>query len=143
MSDDAKVTDVTDNIDASVDASVDATPAPEFYNVGFVFKQISMHYKREFDKINFIAPAQLVDGSVVEFTDGENADGKSVVLAVARIRFRNRCVVNGEGGDLFLVCQLSDLTFNRTVVPITTKPAASAESQPAESADSQPAASVD
>jgi hypothetical protein len=122
----ARVEDVTDNIAesqpvAETSQSAPTQAAPELYNLAQAFRLIAEKYSdRKFDKINVITPPQIVDGGLMEFAD---TDGK--FLAAARTRFRNKIVINDQSGDLLLLCQLSDLSFNATVLPIsiTDKPA--------------------
>ena len=108
-----RVEEIVDNVQASEPAESEAPQDPGFFNIAFVLEATSKHYKREFKNIKMITPAQVVDGSVIEFADDDNT-----IVAVARVRFRNKLIVNQPDGGLFMVTQLSDLTFSRSVLPL-------------------------
>lgn len=113
-----RVEDVTD-APAPVAAQPSATqvPQPEFYNLAEAVKAVSTFYEREFPKLSFNTPAQITDGCVVEFID----TSMSVTVATARVRVRNRLIVNNENGDMFLQVHMSDLAFSRSSVPVVSK----------------------
>jgi hypothetical protein len=94
-----------------------AVPAPELFNIAEAFKMVSKHYERDFPKMTFNTPQQITDGCIVEFVDSS----MGVTVATARVRVRNRLVVNNETGDMFLLTQLSDLAYSRSVVPLSVK----------------------
>lgn len=99
------------------DAAAPATPPPppEFYNLTVALQMISANYERDFPKLSFNTPHQIVDGSVAEFID----TSMGVTVATARIRIRNRLVVNNENGELSMVVHLSDMTFARPSVNLS------------------------
>ena len=88
---------------------------PEFFNLTVALQMISANYERDFPKLSFNTPHQIVDGSVAEFID----TSMGVTIATARIRIRNRLVVNNENGELTMVVHLSDMTFARPSVNLT------------------------
>lgn len=112
-----RVEDITDKPEAAPAVTPAVTSTPDFYNLAETIKAISKFYEREFPKMSFNTPAQITDGCVVEFID----TSMNVTVASARVRIRNRLIVNNENGDMFLQVHLSDLAFSRSSVPVTTK----------------------
>lgn len=102
----------SDNIAPVSSPPQETTPAeavPEFYNLKVALQLISAHYERDFPKLSFNTSHQIIDGSLVDFID----TSMGVTVATARIRIRNRLVVNNENGELTMVVHLSDMTFAR------------------------------
>jgi hypothetical protein len=114
-----RVTDITDNIDPTP-AVAESTPAPqsvELYNIAVAMRTIAAHYEREFPKLTFSTQSQIVDGCVAEFVD----TAMGVTVATARIRFRNKLIVNDQSGDIFLAVELSDMSFTKPSLNLSTK----------------------
>jgi hypothetical protein len=87
----------------------------EFFNVAQAFQLISAQYNRQFTSIDVAPPAQMVDGSVIEFID----QTMNVVLASARLRLHNVLLLNNETGDISIACRLSDLSFGKKTLPVS------------------------
>jgi uncharacterized protein with HEPN domain len=92
-------------------------PVQEFFNLGEAIRAVVKQYEREFPKLTFNTPAQITDGCVVEFIDAS----MNVTVATARVRVRNRLIVNNENGDMFLQVHLSDLAFSRSSMQVSSK----------------------
>lgn len=90
---------------------------PEFFNLADALRMIAKYYERDFPKLSFSIPAQIIDGCVIDFVDG----AMGITIASARLRVRNRIIVSNETGDMFLQTQLSDLAFSKSSVPVTLK----------------------
>ena len=114
-----RVEDVTDTPTAqSTPNAQTAQPVQqEFFNLGEAIRAIVKNYEREFPKLTFNTPAQIIDGCVVEFIDAS----MNVTVGTARVRVRNRLIVNNENGDMFLQVHLSDLAFTRSSMQVSTK----------------------
>jgi hypothetical protein len=85
-------------------------PTREYFNIHEACELIAQHYGRGFKRLSFSPPMQIVDGCVAEFID----DDMKVIVAAARMRFRNRVHVDKENGQMRLEIVMSDLTFNRS-----------------------------
>ena len=101
--------------------------AAEFFNVRQVLEAIALHYERSFKSLEFTPSPQMTDGSSVEFVDPK----MKVVLATARLRYRNRLVVNNETGEMHVAVALSDLVFGRPSVTMEMQQPQQAAPQPA------------
>jgi hypothetical protein len=107
---------MADNIDEPTPAEEQefATPpqsvAHEYFNIREACDLIARHYGHGFKHLSFIPPMQIVDGCVVEFVD----DNMKVVVASARMRFRNRVHIDKDSGQMRLEIVMSDLTFIRS-----------------------------
>ena len=119
----ARVEDVTEQSAQSTQQSTQQSAqstqqsAQEFFNLGEVVRSINSQYEREFPKLTFNTPQQITDGCVAEFIDAS----MGVTVATARVRVRNRLIINNENGEMFLQVQLSDLSFSRPSVPVSLK----------------------
>lgn len=79
----------------------------EFYSIKQIGEAISHHYKRGFKDLRFTPPSQIIDGSVVDFIDGETG----IIVATARLRFKNTIGVDKSTGAINVDLAMSDLTF--------------------------------
>lgn len=116
----ARVEDVTDRPEQPTQQptqQVQDVAVKEFFNLGEVVRSINSQYEREFPKLTFNTPQQITDGCVAEFIDAS----MGVTVATARVRIRNRLIINNENGEMFLQVQLSDLSFSRPSVPVGLK----------------------
>ena len=104
----------------SMEAVEAAAPAPapaqrEYFNLHEICELISRHYGRGFKRLSFSPPMQIVDGCIAEFID----DDMKVIVASARMRFRNRVHVDKENGQMRLEIMMSDLTFKRSSLELS------------------------
>lgn len=88
---------------------------PLMFTIAQACEMIATHYEREFKHLKFIPPMQIIDGCSVEFID----DNVKVVVATARIRFRNRVHINKTTGEMHMELLLSDISFNRSYVDLS------------------------
>lgn len=121
------IEELDDDYSAKVD--VDTKPGEEaketeksdfaFFNLSQVCEQITKHYNRTFKQLVFSTSRQLTDGSAVEFTDDE----VNAIVATARIRYANKLLVDKTTGELSVQAVLSDLSFVRPQLKLSTEPA--------------------
>ncbi len=85
------------------------------YNVYTARAEIIKYYDRQFKKLLFVVPSQVIDGSAAEFYDDE----MKITVATCRIRFRNQYSVDTKTGDLALSVELSDLSFKPLILNVS------------------------
>lgn len=112
-----KPTQVVPQTEQAAQTAQAAAPVQEFFNLGEAIRAVVKQYEREFPKLTFNTPVQITDGCVVEFIDAS----MNVTVATARVRVRNRLIVNNENGDMFLQVHLSDLAFSRSSMQVSSK----------------------
>ncbi len=102
--------------------ATDSLPAPQTtpintptYNVYTAQAEIIKHYDRQFKKLLFVAPSQVIDGCIAEYYDDE----MKVTVATCRIRFRNQYSVDTKTGDMAIVVDLTDLSFKSLVLNVS------------------------
>ena len=90
---------------------------PEFLSLTEAIALITKQYERNFPKLTFNTPMQIIDGGVAEFIDAS----MNVTVATARIRIRNQLIVDNKSGIMYMAVQLSDLTFSKPQINVGTQ----------------------
>lgn len=104
-----QTTSTTQPTDKKATNTQQTSDVPQFFNIAQACDSIVAKYDRGFKHLKLNMPMQFVDGGIVEFIDDE----MKVIIATARMRFRNRLNIDKENGTMHVEVWLSDLSFER------------------------------